>query len=69
MEGLGDEGVLLPVDYVFEPGARSKFNIYDYRLKSSESGRVSVRCPPDLPRCVARSRALSKQAARDPGHP
>jgi D-alanine-D-alanine ligase len=32
IEGLGDEGVLLPVDYVIDPGARSRFNIYDYRL-------------------------------------
>ena len=52
IEGLGDEGVLLPVDYVIDPGARSRFNIYDYRLKSTESNRVSVRCPPDLPRDV-----------------
>ncbi len=68
VEGLGDEGVLLPVDYVYEPGARSRFNIYDYRLKSAESNRVSVRCPPDLPRdVVARLRALSKLAIRTLG--
>jgi D-alanine-D-alanine ligase len=65
IEGLGDEGVLLPVDYVYEPGARSRFNIYDYRLKSSEASRVQVRCPPDLPRDVmARVRAISKTALR-----
>src|SRR3954462_3963183 len=29
IEGLGDEGVLLPVDYMIEPAARSRFNIYD----------------------------------------
>ncbi len=68
IEGLGDEGVLLPVDYVYEPGARSGLNIYDYRLKSTESNRVSVRCPPDLPRdVVARLRALSKAAIRTLG--
>ena len=65
IEGMGDDGVLLPVDYVFEPGARSRFNIYDYRLKSTEAGRVQVRCPPDLPRDMsARLRALSRQALR-----
>ncbi len=65
IEGLGDDGVLLPVDYVVDPGARSKFNIYDYRLKSTEASRVQVRCPPDLPRDVtARLRALSRQALR-----
>ncbi len=68
IEGLGDEGVLLPVDYVIEPGARSRYNLYDYRLKSTDSTKISVRCPPDLPRdTVARLRAITKQAARTLG--
>src|SRR4051812_14469150 len=68
IEGLGDEGVLLPVDYVIDPAARSRFNIYDYRLKSTESDHVSVRCPPDLPRdVVSRLRGISKLAARTLG--
>jgi len=68
LEGYGDDGVLLPVDYDVEPAARSRFNIYDYRLKSSESGSVSVRCPPDLPRdVVARLRAITKLAVRTLG--
>ena len=68
VEGVGDEGVLMPVDYVIEPSARTRFNIYDYRLKSSEASRVSVRCPPDLQRdVVARLRALSKLAIRTLG--
>ncbi len=65
IEGLGDEGVLLPVDYVVEPGARSRFNLYDYRLKMAEAGNVQVRCPPELPRdVVARVRAITKAAVR-----
>ncbi len=40
LEGRGDEGVLLPVDYLVEPTARSRFNLYDYRLKSAESSKV-----------------------------
>ena len=57
--------MLLPVDYVVDPAARSRFNIYDYRLKSTEASRVQVRCPPDLPRDVtARLRALSRLAVR-----
>ena len=71
IEGVGhepDDGVLLPVDYVVDPNARSKFNIYDYRLKSSEASRVQVRCPPDLPRdMTARLRALSRTALRTLG--
>jgi D-alanine-D-alanine ligase len=65
LEGRGDDGILLPVDYLVEPSARSRFNLYDYRLKSTEAGKVSVRCPPDLPRdVVSRLRALSKAAVR-----
>src|SRR5262245_35826012 len=33
LEGRGDEGVLLPVDYLVDPASRSRFNLYDYRLK------------------------------------
>jgi D-alanine-D-alanine ligase len=65
LEGRGDEGVLLPVDYVVDPPARSRFNLYDYRLKSAEANRVAVRCPPDQPRdVVSRLRHISKMAAR-----
>ena len=69
VEGVGDDGgVLMPVDYVIEPGARTRFNIYDYRLKSSEAARVSVRCPPDLQRdVVARLRSLTKSVVRSLG--
>jgi D-alanine-D-alanine ligase len=68
VEGLGDDGVLMPVDYVIEASSRTRFNIYDYRLKSTDANRVSVRCPPDLQRdVVARLRALSKTAVRTLG--
>jgi D-alanine-D-alanine ligase len=68
LEGAGDEGILLPVDYIIDPAARSRFNIYDYRLKSTEASRVAVRCPPDLQRdVVARLRAISKLALRTLG--
>jgi D-alanine-D-alanine ligase len=65
IEGLGEEGVLAPVEYVIAEGARSRHNIYDYRLKNFESGRVAVRCPAELPRDVtARIRTISKQVVR-----
>ncbi len=68
VEGVGDDGVLTPVDYVIEASARTRFNIYDYRLKSTDANRVSVRCPPDLQRdVVARLRALTKIAVRTLG--
>ena len=65
VEGLGDEGVMIPVEYVIDAAARSKFNIYDYRLKNTDSSRVNVRCPAELPRDVmSRLRAISKTAVR-----
>jgi D-alanine-D-alanine ligase len=68
IEGVADDGVLMPVDYLIEPGARSRYNIYDYRLKSTEASRVSVRCPPDLQRdTVARIRSLARLAVRTLG--
>jgi D-alanine-D-alanine ligase len=68
VEGVADDGVLLPVDYVVEPGARSRYNIYDYRLKSTDSHKVSVRCPPDIPRdTAARLRAITRLAVRTLG--
>src|SRR5262245_44273336 len=68
LEGRGDDGVLLPVDYLFDPSARSRFNLYDFRLKSADSSKVSVRCPPDLPRdVISRLQAISKSAVRTLG--
>ena len=66
LEGLGDEGVLLPVEYVIDPAARSRYNIYDYRLKITEPSKVAVRCPAELPRDVlARLRGdLARPAVR-----
>jgi D-alanine-D-alanine ligase len=63
VEGVGDEGVLMPVDYVIDASARTRFNIYDYRLKTTDASHVTARCPPDLQRdVVARLRALTKTA-------
>ena len=68
IEGLGDEGVMAPVEYVIDAGARSKYNIYDYRLKNTEAGRVNVRCPAELPRDVlARIKSISRVVVRSLG--
>lgn len=68
VEGVGPretEGVLTPVEYVIDPTARSKFNLYEYRLKNRDASKVSVRCPPALPRDVqVRLRVLSRKVVR-----
>jgi D-alanine-D-alanine ligase len=69
IEGVGhDQGLLTPVEMLFEapssPGDRA-FNIYDYRLKNVEPGKVQYRCPANLPRDVAaRLRSISSEAIR-----
>ncbi len=65
VEGLGEEGVLQPVDIVIADSARNKWNLYDYRLKNADASKVSARCPSELPRDVqARLRAVTKVAVR-----
>jgi D-alanine-D-alanine ligase len=65
LEGRGDDGVLLPVDYLVDPSAKSRFNLYDYRLKGADANKVQVRCPPELPRdVISRLQAISKSATR-----
>ncbi len=61
IEGIGDEGVLTPVEYAIDPSVRNKYNIYDYKLKNVDASKVQVRCPPDLPRDVqARVKSMAK---------
>ena len=68
LERAADDGVLLPVEYVVDPSAKSRFNLYDYRLKSAEANKVQARCPPDLPRGRdLRLQAISKIATRTLG--
>ena len=65
VEGLGEEGVLHPVDIVIADSARNKWNLYDYRLKNVDTSKVSARCPSELPSDVqARVRAVAKVAVR-----
>jgi D-alanine-D-alanine ligase len=68
IEGLGEDGVMAPVEYVIAESARSKYNIYDYRLKNTDSAKVNVRCPAELPRDVqARIKTISKIVVRTLG--
>jgi hypothetical protein len=66
---MGDEGVLLPVDYDVEPSGAQP--IQPLRLPTEVrrlQPRVSVRCPPDLPRdVVARLRAHHQARPRTLG--
>jgi D-alanine-D-alanine ligase len=70
VEGVGhDDGLLTPVEVVFDTGGTERsFNIYDYRLKNVEPGKVQYRCPANLPRDVAaRVRSISSEVIRTLG--
>ncbi len=69
IEGVGhDDGLLTPVEVDLgrlEGGPEKGFNIYDYRLKNVEPGKVQYRCPANIPRDVAaRLRSISLEAIR-----
>jgi len=68
VEGVGhDDGLLTPVEVMYETPERA-INIYDYRLKNVEPGKVQYRCPANLPRDVAaRLRSISSEVIRTLG--
>jgi D-alanine-D-alanine ligase len=65
IEGRGDEGVLTPTQYVVKPSERSRYNLYDYRLKNVVEHAVEVRCPADVPPdVISRLEAFTKIVVR-----
>ena len=48
VSGLGDGGVLEPLEYVFHQEQKSESTIYDYALKNELDDKVSVRCPAQI---------------------
>lgn len=76
IDGVGhDGGLLLPVEHMMiehrqaehrmDGAGERRFNIYDYRLKNLEPGRVQLRCPAGIPRDVAaRLRTVSTEVIK-----
>ncbi len=65
IENVGADGILAPVEYVVDPAARNRYNIYDYRLKNVDPSKVQIRCPADIPRDVsARLKVISRTVFR-----
>lgn len=48
ISGLGESGVLEPLEYVLAPKQGFGDNVYDYDLKNTNDEAVSVRCPAEL---------------------
>ncbi|HKA92032.1 MAG TPA: hypothetical protein VKE22_30420 [Haliangiales bacterium] len=53
IQGVGEDSVLAPVEYVIDPSAQNRYNIYDYQLKNVDPSKVKIRCPAELPRDVS----------------
>jgi D-alanine-D-alanine ligase len=65
VEGLGEDGLLTPVEYVIAEGSRGRWNVYDYRLKNVDTDKVQLRCPAEVPRDVlVRVRAIARSVVR-----
>jgi D-alanine-D-alanine ligase len=64
VNGVGhDNGLLQPVEAIYDSKSSDSFNIYDFRRKNVEPGSVQLRCPANIPRDVAaRLRAISLEA-------
>jgi D-alanine-D-alanine ligase len=69
VDGVGhDDGLLTPVELMYENGDERAIKIYDYRLKNVDQAKVSYRCPANLPRDVAaRLRQISHEVIRTLG--
>jgi D-alanine-D-alanine ligase len=64
VSGVGhDNGLLQPVETIYDDKSADTFSIYDFRRKNLEPGSVQLRCPASVPRDVAaRLRAISQEA-------
>jgi D-alanine-D-alanine ligase len=69
VNGVGlDDGLLAPVEFLFEPSRPHGFTVYDYVKKNVEPQAVRMRCPASVPRDVAaRLRAISHDAIKGLG--
>jgi len=64
VEGLGNDGILEPVEFVIDPQFSGLYNVYDYQLKNAKRDHVTVR-PAQLPQpIIERMQALSRRIVR-----
>jgi D-alanine-D-alanine ligase len=66
IDGVGhDNGLLAPVELLVDPSLDRPFNVWDYRLKNLDPGRVQFRCPAQIPRDIAaRLRQIATEVIR-----
>ena len=66
IDGVGhDNGLLSPVELLVDPSLDRPFNVWDYRLKNLDPGKVQFRCPAQIPRDIAaRLRQIAAEVIR-----
>ena len=69
IDGVGhDNGLLSPVELLVDPSLDRPYNVWDYRLKNLDPGRVQFRCPAQIPRDIAaRLRQIAAEVIRTLG--
>jgi D-alanine--D-alanine ligase len=64
VDGLGQDGIVDPVEYVIDPQFSGLYNVYDYQLKNVKPEHVTVR-PAELPQSVIeRIQSLTRRVVR-----
>jgi D-alanine--D-alanine ligase len=64
VDGIGNDGILDPVEYVIDPQFAGLYNVYDYQLKNVKQSHVTTR-PAELPApVVERIQTLTRRIAR-----
>ncbi len=64
VDGLGNDGILEPVEYVIDPQFSGLYNVYDYQLKNVKHEHVTVRLA-ELPApIIERIQTLTRRIAR-----
>ncbi|EYF03005.1 D-alanine--D-alanine ligase family protein [Chondromyces apiculatus] len=64
VEGLGEDGILEPVEYRIDPSVAGPYNVYDYYLKNARTEHVEFRLAQLPPTVSQRIRALTGRIVR-----
>ncbi|HEY4120747.1 MAG TPA: ATP-grasp domain-containing protein [Byssovorax sp.] len=64
VDGLGDDGILPPIEYVLDPSSSGAHNVYHFALKNLRPDQVTIR-PAELPRpVIERIESLTRRIVR-----
>ena len=64
VDGLGEGGILDPIEYVFDPQASGNYNVYDFSLKNAQPERVTIRVAQLPTSIIERIQALTGRIVR-----